>query len=53
MLNFACPIILAFYAARMILYLDWERKHARRIFFEMPYGLVLTRVYAVPGTERR
>ena len=53
MLNFACPIIPAFYAARMILYLDWERKHARRIFFEMPYGLVLTKVYAVPRTESR
>jgi len=46
MINFIYPVIPAFYAARMILYLSWERKHVRRILFD---GLlVVTRVYAFP-----
>jgi len=46
MINFIYPSIPALYAARMILYLNWERKHARRIVFD---GLlVVTRVYAAP-----
>jgi len=51
MVSFLYPSIPALYATRMILYLNWERKHARRILFD---GLlVVTSVYAVPETEKR
>ena len=43
--NFVYPFIPALYAARIALYMNWERKHRKHILFE---GLVLTRVYAVP-----
>jgi len=46
MINFIYPVLLAFYAARITLYLNWERKNARRIVFD---GLLaVTRVYATP-----
>lgn len=51
MINFTYPIYPAFFAGRMILYLNWERKNARRILFD---GLlVVTTVYAVPELRER
>ena len=50
MLSFIYPSIPALYTARIILFLNWERKHKRLILFE---GLVFTRIYAVLRTERR
>jgi hypothetical protein len=47
-LSFLYPSIPVIYAARMILYLNWERKHKRLILFD---GLWFTRVYAVPRTR--
>ena len=44
MLSLLYPFIPAPFAARIILYLNWERKHKRRILSD---GLVFTRVYAV------
>jgi len=43
MANFIYPFILALYTARIILYLNWERKHRSLILCD---GLLLTRVYA-------
>jgi len=45
MASFIYPFIPALYAARVIVYLSWERRHKKLILFD---GLVLTRVYAVP-----
>jgi peptidoglycan/LPS O-acetylase OafA/YrhL len=45
MLSFVYPCLPALYAARIILYLNWERKHKKHILFD---GRVLTRVYAAP-----
>jgi len=51
MVNFIYPVLPAFYAARIIVYLSWERKNARRIVFD---GLlVVTAVYAVPELRER
>lgn len=50
LLSFLCPFILALYAARIVLYLSWERKNKKHILSD---GLVFTRVYAVPESERR
>jgi len=43
MLSLLYPSVPAIYAGRMILYLNWERKHRRLILYD---GLVTTRVYA-------
>jgi len=49
--NFVYPILPAFYVARTIVYLSWERKNARRILFD---GLIyVSRVYAVPELRGR
>lgn len=45
MLNFIYPSIPAFYAARIALYSNWERKHEKHILFKGP---MFTGVYAVP-----
>jgi len=50
MQSFLYPILLALYAARIIFYLNWERKHKKFILFD---GFVFTKVYSVPRTERR
>jgi len=42
MLSFLYPYLSAFYAARIILYLNWERKNQKIILSD------LTRVYAAP-----
>jgi hypothetical protein len=43
--SFVYPLPSAVFAGRMILYLNWERKHKRRVLFD---GLVFTKFYAVP-----
>lgn len=48
MQSFLYPILLALYAARIILYLNWERNHKKFIVFD-----AFTKVYSVPRTERR
>jgi hypothetical protein len=48
--SFAYLALFVLYATRIILYLNWERKHRRLIFSD---GLVFTRVYSVPRTQRR
>jgi hypothetical protein len=50
MQSFLYPILLAFYGAIIIFYLNWERKHKKFILFD---GFVFTKVYSVPRTERR
>jgi len=45
MVSFLYPFLPALYGARIILYMNWERKHKKHILFD---GLVRTRVYAVP-----
>jgi hypothetical protein len=47
MLSFIYPYLLAFYAARIILYLSWERKHRRLIFSDW------TRVYVAPRNSEK
>jgi hypothetical protein len=47
MLSFLYPYLPAFCAARIILYLKWERKNLKLILSNW------TRVYVVPRTERR
>jgi len=48
MISFIYPFIPALYAARIILYLNWEKKNQKHILFD---GHVLTRVYAAPRSE--
>lgn len=43
--SFIYPFFPALFGARIVLYMNWERKHKKHILFE---GLVFTRVYAVP-----
>lgn len=43
MVRFLYPSIPALYPAKIILYLNWERKHKKLILYD---GLVTTRVYA-------
>lgn len=43
--SFIYPFFPALFGARVVLYMNWERKHKKHILFE---GLVFTRVYAVP-----
>jgi len=45
MVSFTYPFLPALYGARLVLYMNWERKHKKHILFD---GLVFTRVYAVP-----
>lgn len=50
MVSFIYPFVPAVYAARVVLYSNWERKHGRLILFD---GFLLGRVYAVPKTGER
>jgi len=45
MVSFLYPFVPASFAAKIALYLRWERKHKRHILFD---GLMFTRVYAAP-----
>ena len=48
MQSFLYPILLALYVARIIFYLNWERKHKKFILSD-----AFTKVYAVSRTEKR
>jgi hypothetical protein len=48
-LSFLYPLPSGVFAGRMILYLNWERKHKSRILSD---GLVFLRTYAVPKIEK-
>ena len=45
MVSFLYPFLPALFGARIVLYMNWERKHKKHILSD---GLVFTRVYAVP-----
>jgi hypothetical protein len=52
MLNFVYSILPAFFASRIVVYLNWERKNARHILVDSMW--VITKVYAAPelrGTQ--
>ncbi len=51
MLNFVYAIPPAFYASRIFVYLNWERKNARHILFDSMW--VITKVYAAPELRGR
>jgi hypothetical protein len=51
MLNFVYSILPAFFASRIVVYLNWERKNARHILFDSMW--VITKVYAAPELRGR